>query len=414
MAIHPNSIPSIPQPEQARQLASSDPHDIEVWTQQATEHLRALHLSATMYPPPVSSSLQGTSIPLRIPLDDPTYASPTIRDSRAQVPGAKFEDKGKTVGEGDIDEQALPRTGHLRRRSSLQRDSLRRREALLKGKEGSRRRQRWENDRLLNVPNAQPPLPTDWEVRPTHPVRSVPYFLAPLWDQRAAKRPSASNSRSAGARNQGRGAAEGFSKEAARVQKELRAKMKKAKGAKNLLMDLEETVRAFIQKWEEKEAELERSGAFEQEEEKSDTGSLDECAVNSDSSDGEDIVFVGRDLAMRDLKAQKEPRQGRKKMEMEELRRGKLVYDGLLDDHGAAFGYVSKAALYPDTDIGSNAYRRWLVHSIGTYYGLKTWSVTIGDPARREAYVGIADQTSRHRGQSSPGVQLPKPLWVTI
>ena len=33
--------------------------------------------------------------------------------------------------------------------------------------------------------------------------------------------------------------------------------------------------------------------------------------------------------------------------------------------------------------------RRWLVHNIATYYGLRTWSVTVGDPARREAYVGI-------------------------
>ena len=32
--------------------------------------------------------------------------------------------------------------------------------------------------------------------------------------------------------------------------------------------------------------------------------------------------------------------------------------------------------------------RRWLVHSIATYYDLRTWSVTVGDPARREAMSG--------------------------
>lgn len=33
---------------------------------------------------------------------------------------------------------------------------------------------------------------------------------------------------------------------------------------------------------------------------------------------------------------------------------------------------------------------RWLVHSLATYYELRTWSITTDDtPARREAYVGI-------------------------
>ena len=268
-------------------------------------------------------------------------------------------------------------------------------------------------DRLLNVPNAQPPLPSDWEVRPTHPVRSVPYFLAPLWDERAARRSHASSAKRTGARAQDKAAASGVTKEAAKVQKELRAKMKKAKGAKNLLMDLEEAVRAFIQKWEEKEAELERSGAFEQDG-KSDVGSLDECAVDSESSDGEEIVFVGRDLAMKDLKVERERVEKKRKIEAEEFRRDKLVFEGLVDDHGAAFGYVIELSL----SFGITAYlcpsRRWLVHSIGTYYGLQTWSVTVGDPARREAYVGIKDDTTRRYGESSPGMRLPKPLWVTV
>ena len=200
-------------------------------------------------------------------------------------------------------------------------------------------------DRLLNVPNAQPPLPADWEVRPTHPVRSVPYFLASLWDERAAKRPSASRTKRNAAHDQNRHFAEGISKEAARIQKELRAKMKKSKGAKNLLMDLEETVRAFIQTWEEKEAELERSGAFENVG-NSDSSSLDECVIESDSSDDEEIVFVGRDLATRDLSTKKTQKDEKQRMKAEELRRDILVYEGLLDDHGAAFGYVFDVSLF--------------------------------------------------------------------
>ena len=256
----------------------------------------------------------------------------------------------------------------------------------------------------------QPALPTDWEARPTHPVRSVPYFLAPLWDERAARRPSASTAKRAAARSHG---TEGLGEEAVKVQKELRAKMKRAKGAKNLLMDLEETVRAFIQRWEEKEAELEHSGAFERDK-KSGAGSLDECAVDMDSSDGEEIVFVGRDLAMKDVKFERERQEEQRKTSAEALRRDKLVFEGLVDDHGAAFGYVSKVSPFSDMKAYYKIFRRWLVHSIGTYYGLKTWSITVGDPARREAYVGLADGAGPRRGESSPRIQLPKPLWVTI
>lgn len=55
-------------------------------------------------------------------------------------------------------------------------------------------------------------------------------------------------------------------------------------------------------------------------------------------------------------------------------------------------------------------FRRWLVHNIATYYGLRTWSVTVGDPARREAYVGIYEK------KSTPSLSygLPRPLWGMI
>jgi hypothetical protein len=41
--------------------------------------------------------------------------------------------------------ESRPPTVSFRRREPLSRDSSKRREALLKGKDGSRRRQRWEN-----------------------------------------------------------------------------------------------------------------------------------------------------------------------------------------------------------------------------------------------------------------------------
>lgn len=57
--------------------------------------------------------------------------------------------------------------------------------------------------------------------------------------------------------------------------------------------------------------------------------------------------------------------------------------------------------------------RRWLVHSIGSYYGLRTWSVTVGDPARREAYVGIKQMRTGNRPVSAGG-ELPRPLWNMV
>ena len=73
------------------------------------------------------ASVRGTSAPLAIPLDEHAKAS-----NRSAVAAADNND----------DDLAAPDTP---RRKLLRRDSLDRRNALLKGKEGSRRRQRWEN-----------------------------------------------------------------------------------------------------------------------------------------------------------------------------------------------------------------------------------------------------------------------------
>ena len=63
-------------------------------------------------------------------------------------------------------------------------------------------------DRLLHVPNAQPPEPTDYEPRPTHPVVHVPYQVAAAWDQRVraeveAKKAAAVRRKQAQTRTQG-------------------------------------------------------------------------------------------------------------------------------------------------------------------------------------------------------------------
>jgi hypothetical protein len=92
---------------------------IQAWAKDATEATVSLPISS----PPRGTT--GTTVKLEIPLDG---AIPI----RAKAnPGSKPQ-----ITSEDIIQS---------RQEPLRRDSLKRREALLKGKEGSRRRQRWEN-----------------------------------------------------------------------------------------------------------------------------------------------------------------------------------------------------------------------------------------------------------------------------
>lgn len=111
---------SVPPPSQAPAAAPAPAIDIESWTISALESLS------------VSPSAIGTGVTLSIPLDAAT--------------------KRELAGE---DPRAKAHTVH-KRKEPIKRDSQRRRELLLKGKEGSRRRQRWENGKL---PLLQPSLP---------------------------------------------------------------------------------------------------------------------------------------------------------------------------------------------------------------------------------------------------------------
>ena len=74
----------------------------------------------------VISDARGTTTDLTIPLDENMFSKKDVAFSVKQE-------------EGNADTEAKPQ------RKLLRRDSLERREALLKGKEGSRQRRRWEN-----------------------------------------------------------------------------------------------------------------------------------------------------------------------------------------------------------------------------------------------------------------------------
>jgi hypothetical protein len=214
----------------------------------------------------------------------------------------------------------------------------------------------------------------------------VPYYLAPLWDAGIKARQA---ERKAKVRVSAASAANGQNGNGAKVPKELREKLKRARGAKALLVDLEQQVRHFVETWNE--------GGEKKPEQQ-------QPLSEPDTSDDE-VVFVGRNGEMRDVEPS--PR-----VSFDEVEAEKLVFDSLEDDHGASFGYQFSACKLWEhlTDCIT---RRWLVHSIGQYYGLNTWSITVGDPARREAYVGIKDsrlKSRRHRIAPS----LPRPLYGLV
>jgi hypothetical protein len=102
----------------APQAAAPQPIDIEAWTEQATAAMGSVAISST------PAAVQETSVAFDIPLDEHDAPARPAPATTTQV---------HTV---------------YKRKEPIRRDSLKRREELLKGKEGSRRRQRWENGTL--------------------------------------------------------------------------------------------------------------------------------------------------------------------------------------------------------------------------------------------------------------------------
>lgn len=127
MAIHPIVRDERPAASNLTQ------QDISAWTEQAAASLQILDISDSVAQVEVADGIRGTSTALSIPLDGPIVASTKPSVSRVKIVSKS------------TDETIAAMSSTYRRREPLRRDSLKRREALLKGKEGSRRRQRWEN-----------------------------------------------------------------------------------------------------------------------------------------------------------------------------------------------------------------------------------------------------------------------------
>ncbi|KAI0818100.1 R3H-associated N-terminal domain-containing protein [Xylaria sp. FL0064] len=343
--------------------------DIAAWTISALESLS------------VSPVARGTSAPLSIPLDE------------TKATAAKKENPSVSIYDPRARSSAITPPP----RPPSRRDSLKRREALLRGNEGSRQRRRWENDRLLHVPNAVPPEPQDYMPRPTHPVNHVPYQIAAAWELRVRAEVETRNAALA-RRKQAHTRTLGDEGVAGRVPRELCQRAKKTPAVRTWVRSLEEPVRKYL---------VEHEMARE-----SDADLKTDDSDNSSSLDSEDeeIVFVGRNGSMRDGKGKgKESNAsigGRKpavhsaggqwKMaRREEKGSGATQDEGMLFD---AFG-----------DADGGAFRRWITHSISDYYGLHSRSVLVGEPKRKVVYVGIKQMKTGH----APPVRadLPRPLW---
>lgn len=173
----------------------------------------------------------------------------------------------------------------------------------------------------MHVPNVQPPLPTDWEVHPTHPVRFVPYQLAQYWDkglrQRVEERRDTIVLKRQGNRSMHRQG--GGDMCVGRVPKELRATAKRSPAVKGWLRVLEEPVRKFL---------VGAKGDGREEQDRED---------DLDSGD-EEIVFVGRNGST--AEGARAWKKARREVGDQPVETGMVLDSPGDDDESSAFKYV--------------------------------------------------------------------------
>ena len=121
--LQPNVAPSPTTPRNTVRQSNTG-IDIDAWTISALQSLS------------VSPVARGTGTPLAIPIDERTRTT-----SRGEVRTVQFDN-------------GTPSPPLPPRRPPSRRDSMVRREALLKGKEGSRQRRRWENGTISHENSA--------------------------------------------------------------------------------------------------------------------------------------------------------------------------------------------------------------------------------------------------------------------
>ena len=151
---------------------------------------------------------------------------------------------------------------------------------------------------------------------PTHTRHEpMPYFLAPLWDKHYAHLDRAPK--------QGQDA----KSERYHIPKELRLKLKHARAARGMLQDLEEDIRQFIERWNQRQLVRQKDG-------------LADAPSSSDEDSEDEVVFVGRNGQTHDSPDRRTKLQSmRETMSSYNERDGeKMVFESLVDDRAAGFG----------------------------------------------------------------------------
>lgn len=220
-------------------------------------------------------------------------------------------------------------------KARMLKEKSKRADAKERGKEGSRRRKRYENDLLIGVPGVQPPRPEDWEVHRVGPKWKAQYSI--IDGVELSSGVALGDGRNKGKKGTNR----------PEVPSELRKRCHKQKAVRDMLRGLEEEVRGFVAEWAAGEARTH----------------VEEETTSSDSSD-EEIVFVGHDLSAR-TKREKEERHENDEMSAVAKRETSRLIDA------------------------AAPFSRYLVHVLATYYGLRSWSVDGENDRERLAVLSI-------------------------
>lgn len=177
----------------------------------------------------------------------------------------------------------------------------------------------------MGVPGAVPPSAADWEVRPTHRAHNIPYQMAQFWDHGVRQRVEEKTFRLQAARKKQQrmvGSATGLGR--GEVPRDLRETAKRTPAVRTWVKALEEPIRQYIvnQQDEFRRAETSRDAL-------SDGDEVD--------SEDDEIVFVGRKGAMRDLRDKsKHWKPARREVSQETVDSG-MMFDSFGNDEGAAY-----------------------------------------------------------------------------
>lgn len=351
------------------------------------------------------------------------------------------------------------------RRRTARRDSMKLREALVRGQEGTRQRRRWENDHLMHVPNAQLPLPSDWQVHPTHPVHhNLPYHVAQFWDRGLCK--YVNETRAAAAvlrRNQIIAQQSGISVDKAfqnqmskskangkgkprmpkgpgsvisvatseagsefstfhvpastigLVTRQLRVAAKRTPAVKLWVRAIEVPIRQYVVSESIRLSDLsdlsDLGGSADGQSDNGvavNAGDDEEFAVESDSED--EVVFIGRRILQQKTESWK-----RCPTVSSDSKAASANANADDDDDAASDTTISPTAegiLFDDLGEGERgSFKRWLAHSLSDYYGLTSTSSTVdspGKPGNRVVYMSLRPEATQ---PDSGPVLIPRPMW---